>query len=91
MEGNSERGTVTAELAIALPAVLLMLTLAIQLLMTQVERVHLAAEVGALARAAARGEALAGSKIEGTLVCVTKAKETMIRIEEKQCARRLGM
>lgn len=91
MELSSERGTATAEIAIALPAVLIMLTLAIQLLMTQVERVQLAAEVGALARAAARGEATLGAQIEGKLVCVSKTKLTLIRIEEKQCARRLGL
>ena len=91
MELHSERGTVTAELAIALPSVLLVLTFALQALSLQVERVALVAEVAQLARAAARGEVVPGTKIEGTQICVTKSRKLLVPIEEKQCARRLGL
>ena len=91
MELHSERGTVTAELAIALPSVLLVLTVALQALSLQVERVALVAEVAQLARAAARGEVIPGTKIEGTRICVTKSRKLLVPIEEKQCARRLGL
>lgn len=88
---KSDRGTVTAELAIALPAVLLVLSFAIQVLAVQVERVSLVTEVASLARSAARGEVVSGSKVYGNLICVTKKRELVLPIVEKQCARRLGL
>lgn len=91
MELRSERGTVTAELAIALPAVLLVLSFALQALALQLERIALVGEVAGLARAAARGEVVPGARIEGTRVCVTKSRKLLLPIEEKQCARRLGL
>ncbi|MCX6485103.1 MAG: hypothetical protein NTX78_00390 [Rhodoluna sp.] len=91
MELRSERGTVTAELAISLPAVLLMLSFAIQALAVQVDRITLAATAGQLARAAARGEQIPDAKTEGNLICVEKAQTKFFTIKEKQCARRLGL
>jgi hypothetical protein len=88
---NSERGTVTAELAIALPAVLVLLTLALQALSLQGVRIGLIAQAAELARSAARGEVVTGAREEGNLVCVTKTKQAIIPISEKQCARRLGL
>lgn len=91
LEHSSDRGTVTAELAIALPAVLLVLSFAVQVLAIQVERIALVSEVASLARAAARGEAIPGARTEGSRICITKARELLIPIKEKQCARRLGL
>lgn len=88
---SSERGTVTAELAIALPAVLLVLTFAVQVLAIQVERAALVGSVAMSARQAARGEEVSGAVISGNLICVTKQLNLMIPIAEKQCARRLGI
>ena len=88
---SSDRGTVTAELAIALPAVLLVLSFAVQILEIQAERVALVVEVAGLARAAARGEAILGANVEGNKVCVSKSRDLIISIREKQCARRLGL
>ncbi len=91
MELRSDRGTVTAELAISLPAVLLMLTFAIQALAVQVDRIELAAKAGQLARAAARGEAVSHATEEGDLICIKQTVNKVFQITEKQCARRLGL
>jgi hypothetical protein len=55
---RSDEGTVTAELALSLPAVLVILTISLQALSLQVERITLVGQVAALARQAARGEAV---------------------------------
>lgn len=86
-----ENGSVTAELAIAMPAVLLMLTFAVQALQIPADRLNLIAQASQEARAAARGEPIANAKVEGNLVCVTKTKNAFFPITEKQCARRLGL
>lgn len=91
MELRNDRGTVTAELAIALPAVLLVLTFAFQALALQVERIDLVTQLATLARQAARGEPVAGSQIEGNLVCISRSISSVWPIKEKQCARRLGI
>ena len=91
MELRSERGAVTAELAISMPAVLLMLTFAIQALAVQVDRIELANKVGQLARSAARGEAVAKTTLEGKLICVERSTTKFIQVSEKQCAHRLGL
>lgn len=88
---RSETGTVTAELAIALPAVLLVLTFSMQALGLQVGRIQLISELTQLARQAARGEAVVGSHIEGNRVCVRRALEGVFPIQEEQCARLLGI
>jgi hypothetical protein len=87
---HSEKGTVTAELAISLPAVLLVVTVAIQGLSIPLQRMELAVRAGEQARAIARGEALGGS-IEGKLVCVTVNGSGLVPLKEKACARRLGL
>jgi hypothetical protein len=81
---------VTAELAISLPAVLLVLTLAIQALSIPLQRMELATRAGEQARSIARGEAEAGI-IEGKLVCVTLTGSGLVPFSEKACARRLGL
>ena len=86
-----EAGTVTAELVIALPAVLLVLTFAFQSLSGQMSRIGLVAELSEQARSAARGEPVAGSFIVGDLVCVQRSTDSLMPIKEKQCARRLGV
>lgn len=91
MDLSSENGTVTAELAISLPAVLLVLTFAIQVLGIQVERAALVGTLAMEARQAARGEVVTGAKVEGNLVCVAKQRQSLIQVTEKQCARRLGI
>ena len=88
---NSESGTVTAELAIAMPAVMILITIATGLLGVQVDRISLAREVGDLARAAARGEAVGEFVVRGDLVCITKTKHSLLPISETQCARKLGL
>lgn len=88
---RSERGTVTAELAIALPAVLVVLTFALQVLAIQAERISLIGELASQSREAARGESVSGAKVEGNFVCVTGTTKTFVPVTEKQCARRLGM
>lgn len=88
---RNERGTVTAELAISMPAVLLVLTFAIQSLALQVDRMSLVQSASEQARAAARGEVIAGAKQEGNLICVTKTLFKVFTIKEKQCARSLGL
>lgn len=88
---RSEAGTVTAELAISLPAVLLVLTFAIQALMLQVDRMALIQSAGEQARAAARGEIISEAEQEGNLICVTKTLVKVVTIKEKQCARSQGL
>jgi hypothetical protein len=88
---SNEQGTVTAELAIALPAVLLVLTFSVQVLGIQVERTALIGSAAMAARQAARGENVPGSKIEGNLICVTRQRNSLVPVTEKQCARRLGL
>lgn len=74
-----------------MPAVLLMLTFAIQALAVQVDRIELANRVGQLARAAARGEAVPKTTVEGKLICVERSTPKLVQISEKQCAHRLGL
>lgn len=88
---NSESGTVTAELAIAMPAVVILVALATGVLGVQVERISLAREAAESARAAARGESIAKAQVKGSLVCVTKTEDALIPISETQCARRFGL
>lgn len=88
---NSESGTVTAELAIAMPAVIALISFATGILGLQVDRISLAHQAGELARAAARGEQVDGTKPKGALVCVTKTKQGLFQISETQCARRFGL
>ncbi|MEY2737063.1 MAG: hypothetical protein RL683_181 [Actinomycetota bacterium] len=80
----------TAEIAISLPAVLLVLTLAIQGLSVPLQRMELAARAGEQARAIARGQA-EGGNIEGKLVCVTLSASGLLPLKEEACARRLGL
>jgi hypothetical protein len=82
---------VTAEFAIALPAVLLTLVFAMQALSTQVSRIELITKAGQLARAAARGESVPQAKPEGKLICVELKIERPFLSSEKQCARQLGL
>jgi len=91
LELRSERGTVTAELAIALPAVLLTLVFALQALSLQAQRIELIAKAGQLARAAGRGDTVPHAKPEGNLICVELKLESPFPIAEKQCARQLGL
>lgn len=91
MAVNSESGTVTAELAIVMPAVVILMALATGVLGVQVDRISLAREAAEAARAAARGETTGQSQIRGNLVCVTKTNEALIPISETQCARRFGL
>lgn len=88
---NSESGTVTAELAIALPAVLVVLTFALNVLGVQAERITLVGTLASEVRAAARGEPVRGTTLEGNMICLSRATKTLIQIVEKQCARRLGL
>lgn len=88
---SSERGTVTAELAIALPAVLVVLVFSLNVLGVQVERLSLVAALATDVRAAARGELVKGTKLEGNLICLSRTTKSLIPIVEKQCARRLGL
>lgn len=88
---NSESGTVTAELAIAMPAVVILMALATGVLGVQVDRISLVREASEEARASARGEVSGQNQIRGNLVCVTKTKEALIAISETQCARRFGL
>ena len=81
----------TAEFAIALPAVLITLVFALQALSTQVSRIELIAKAGELARAAARGESVPQAKPEGKLICVELKIERPFLISEKLCARQLGL
>lgn len=87
---HNDNGTVTAELAISLPAVLLVFTLAIQGLSIPMARMELASRAGEQARGIARGESVGGT-IEGKLVCVTLTGSVLIPLKEKACARRLGL
>ena len=88
---SSDRGTVTAELAIALPAVLVVLTFALNVLGVQAERIALVATLASEVRASARGESIKGAKVEGNLICLSRSTKTLIPVVEKQCARRLGL
>jgi hypothetical protein len=88
---NSESGTVTAELAIAMPAVVILIALATGVLGVQVDRISLTREAAESARAAARGESVAKTQVRGNLVCVTKTKDSLFKISETQCARRFGL
>ena len=88
---NKESGTVTAELAIALPAVLVVLTFSLNVLGVQAERIALVGQLATDVRAAARGEPVTGFKVEGNLICLSRTTKTLIQTVEKQCARRLGL
>ena len=81
----------TAELAISLPAVLVVLTFALNCLGVQAERIALVGALGADIRAAARGELVKGTNVEGNLICLSRTTKTLIPVVEKQCARRLGL
>ena len=81
----------TAEFAIALPAVLLILVFSLQALSVQAGRIDLIAKAGQLARAAARGEWVPQAKPEGKLICVELKIDRPFLISEKQCARQLGL
>lgn len=88
---NSERGSVTAEFALVLPAVCMVLAIAIGGLGLQVERIGLVGAASNAARALARGEpnnqavdaalprgVSAQISHQGHLVCVTVYKEVSI-------------
>lgn len=57
MRFSSSRGTVTAELVLALPAVLLIITLAVAAMSLQFTKFQLIGAAAAIANAVARGEA----------------------------------
>ncbi len=88
---NSERGSVTAEFALVLPAVCMVLAIAIGGLGLQVERICLVGLASNAARSIARGEPenqVVGDSLshgvsaqvsnQGNLVCVTAYKEVSI-------------
>ena len=85
---RSDLGSTTAELAISLPAVLLVLGIGLGLIHLQITRIELVGEVFALARQAARGDQIPGSYVSGKLVCVSRTKLSM---SEKACSRKLGL
>lgn len=86
----SEKGSITAEFAIALPAVLLVLSFSLSALMIPIDRIHLVAASATEARAIARGEKL-GGRVVGNKVCYTSRKTGIVNLEETVCARRLGL
>jgi len=71
-----ERGSVTAEFAVALPAVALLLGGAVWALGVAAAQVLLQDETGVAARAAARGEPIDAGTVEhaGELVCVSRTR-----------------
>ena len=99
---RTQTGSVTAELAVVLPTVMLVGGALIGGLVLGVQKVQVTYAAGSLARALARGEpvqALAdqlGVKAEVSFLsdfaCVTaKAPTQPISIEERSCARKLGL
>lgn len=89
---HSDRGVVTAEFALSLPAVVTLIAIMFTLLQLPVARVQLALEVGELARAAARGEPVSGEVTEiGFRTCVTKEIPGIVKLKETACARTLGI
>lgn len=98
---RTQTGSVTAELAITLPAVLLVASTLLGGMMLGVQRVQLAYAAGTLARAAARGEPPEPlAKQLGTefrvehledFVCVHSLAHSLVELEEVSCARKLGL
>lgn len=64
---SNERGSVTAEFAIVLPAVLVVLALAVGAIMLSAQRLTLSATAAEVARHEARGDGVSASAILGRL------------------------
>ena len=99
---RTQTGSVTAELAVVLPSVMLVGATLIGGLTLGVQKVQVAYAAGSLARAVARGEepaplakdlgVLTRVEYQSEYVCVAASVETsIIRIEEKSCARKIGL
>ena len=100
-----ETGSVTAEFAVALPAVMLVLAITLGSFSLQIEQIRMVNLAASSARALAHADGLGtaigppGSSVSiaGELLCVTLVREFAIgglgkafELKEKQCARRLG-
>lgn len=89
---RSEQGSVTAELAVAMPAVLVVVSLGFGLLGLQAERIKLVSVAAAEARALARGEKVdAKHWTKGNMVCVEVESKMQGLLKESTCARALGI
>ena len=99
---RTQTGSVTAELAIVLPSVMLVAATLIGGLTLGVQKIQVAYAAGSLARAVARGEdptQLAKSlgvatrlDYQSDFICVSaQAETTLIQLEEKSCARKIGL
>ena len=99
---QTQTGSVTAELAIATPAVLMVASLLISGIVLGVQRVQLAYDAGTLARAASRDEPITqlsrslgvSTAIEHTeeFLCIRATVTTwLMPLTEKSCQRKLGL
>ena len=99
---RTQTGSVTAELAVVLPSVMLVGGALIGGLVLGVQKVQVTYAAGSLARALARGEAIgplaselgviAKTEFTGEFACVEATAPTKpIEIAETSCARKLGL
>lgn len=103
---RSDRGSVTAEFAVVLPAVIGVFLFLLQALSMQVERVQLAQAAGVAARASSHLMAYIevqtmvsrmslGAKLEinqdAELTCATVIKPGLFKVKETICTRSQGM
>jgi hypothetical protein len=99
---RTQTGSVTAELAVVLPSVLLVGSTLIGGLLLGAQKVQVTYAAGTLARAVARGESISklatalGVEVKSSFLadfaCVTASKTNQpIAIESESCARKLGL
>lgn len=99
---RTQTGSVTAELAVALPAVLVVATTLISGMAVGAVKVQATHAAATLARAASRGEALNQIakrlgvtpvvETDEEFVCVRAQVQTpLLLVSEKSCARKLGL
>jgi hypothetical protein len=99
---RTQTGSVTAELAVVLPSVMLVGAALIGGLVLGVQKVQVTYAAGSMARALARGEPIeplakqlgVSTRVEylSDFACVIATAQTQpIMIEEKSCARKIGL
>ena len=99
---RTQTGSVTAELAVVLPSVMLVGAALIGGLVLGVQKVQVTYAAGSMARALARGEPIeplakqlgVSTRVEylSDFACVIATAQTQpIVIEEKSCARKIGL
>lgn len=98
---RTQTGSVTAEFAITLPAVIMVASVLLAGMSAGVQQVKLAQSASLLARASARGEDTAALAKQlhvdfknyflEDFACVKATVQNVVTLEEDSCARKLGL